>query len=1459
MLGQSKEDRLTDSVYCKDYRTVPVTAPWHLALLYLLVAATTKFRFSCVAVNVFESREDTRCLLESYLFSGGLADVVSSAPSQCFVHSLFDRPDDYAALHAWLDTRFPEPAWRRKRQPVDESLELRYLAVLTHLCRRDTLLLRCHEQLAGEGHERLPVPAPLETLWRQVLFLREHLRKKKQEFAAHGSVGFPAEASRSMVALPRLPSTALRRANSVRASIGTKNRKMDLRWRDVEAVKQQGEKEKEDNEKEDNEKEKNEKEKDEKTGDKDNDNNNDNKEDEATDADLSEPAFISSFDEYVEMIAGKLEVLMELEQPWDQLADVTDPSSDPLGLPVSEGGVDAGKLAVNAQSSDQDDANRENNGNHENSNNQNNTNNPPEESEDSFLTREASRLASQRRAGGMIVEEKGSIPDTWEELVIACLRKFLFVSSVSGPTLRACLRSRTANAANKAALFNAATDFLAQLEEYPQASRLFLLGLLRNMALFALRSSGGFHDAQRRREGAYGIDYLKNCEGAGRSALLACLRALLGLCEALKRRFGRCVDQQQWRLGTAILWFLATVSSPRLPFLSARLGLLPFLEAASERLSKWYEMSNDYSKDILISPGPFWDSLAERRIGLAQAHFHRMLRGMQETWEFLHTQSAQIPGIFPQSVAALANGMRLTYSIVLIQLFSDYAVRSRQSPAQMPDSLFHWTLTDVANLFLRSSPAYLRVARRQFDHLLRYLARQQRVLKERCDAWQPFAPISYRANESEGNPYSCVRVVDEKNIMRAMIATDMLISSGEALIAFYLALTLFLSRTRLAAVLDWSAHTDMLWRMLAFSPRHQKLTVMLFQFLIPVADCLPRVFDAPPRQFALVQPGTPDADSILKNPLLRPPHFSRDAPVSDAEREAFVFLLLHLVSHSDGCPGALVGERNSCALCCAFFPFIYNTLCRSAPGFATPNRDAYLEEVAITREQVFVASCAMGIRPDGHTAAFCSLVFAEEVVYLLRRMLETPRWAALMFPVFQQLLEITAAAVEAERGDLTGHAASEGFHVALRRRTPWFCMATAVLKVLGAITPRMYAGSRIRIHEFLMEGGNDGSTLIHAAYQSRGTGTIIKYHRAMGHALVLMDKVNAPRLINSYTFDVVDRVAPPSDRDGLFARLLEPIERLLRALALNEELFTLPAPEMPFFNTSDVCLSPAQLQNSILYLYCVRCVNHLVIGDETLALRLRRETVTQLWRTALRPLPCNVSFNTLIVRQYFNWFIEYLVDTYAGSARLLPMELQNEVDGEVIYGRDKVDPRFGFGKEEEEEVRFDEGEETDGPKVVRNEKRMKKAREVAGICNVDVMVAYAVLQVVEFVLSHVVSQRQRQRSHRLPAGAAYGHAARSLRSAAAGDAGRGHLGRLGAFGHGAGHPAAERVHLRSLGGAHGQRAGAADSAVHAAAAADGGEHAEHEQHLRRGGLGLRQDGGLLAHPRDRRHHRRLQR
>ena len=204
----------------------------------------------------------------------------------------------------------------------------------------------------------------------------------------------------------------------------------------------------------------------------------------------------------------------------------------------------------------------------------------------------------------------------------------------------------------------------------------------------------------------------------------------------------------------------------------------------------------------------------------------------------------------------------------------------------------------------------------------------------------------------------------------------------------------------------------------------------------------------------------------------------------------------------------------------------------------------------------------------------------------MRRMLETQPWALLTLNVFQDVLNVAAEELQHEK--LAPQ--QDGFHVVLRRRSPWFCMATAVLKVLGAITPRMYAGSRIRIHEFLMDGENDVSTLIHTAYQSHGTGTIIKYHRSMGEALVLMDKLDTPKLINCYVFDVVDRIEPPQDTDDRNEGFLKSIERILNHLSLHHEVFTLPTAEMPFFNTSDLSLMPSEVQNCILYLYCVRCI-----------------------------------------------------------------------------------------------------------------------------------------------------------------------------------------------------------------------------------------------------------------------------
>ena len=1187
-----------------------------------------------------------------------------------FIRAVYENElSEYDSLHHWMDSHFPEPAWKRKRQPINVHLELKFFCVLVYLYKYDHLLQMVYDSMIeGDVH---PVPEELSTIWRHVISFREHYRRKKQEFSSHSGIGYNLAFSQTLMTLRHSSNLSLNRSESTRQkydqhiqeanlrSLPSERRSQLRRIMSFAGDDQPGQTEDPINRnlsynyplyaKDEMQLDKN---------------------------DEKELLFTSNYEDYADQLVQKLDLMMELERPWDLNEDISCAES-----------VD-----------------------------------------DDMAKGREKIMSSLHKNSSVIMEEKGVIPESQEDLIFSCVYKYLYANTtVTVKHLRESLRRRTENAQNKQRIFEEALQFMKLIAEYPQACRLFLLGVFYEMSVFSNRFVGGYHTGRRRHEGSYGIDYLENCEGASHHVIEQLIQSLYQFCEYLKEEFEWCVDKLEWRLGGAIIWFLSTIASPKVPYFVVHLNLLSFLETNMWKLNKWYEMANDYSKDLLVSPGVFWDSLSQHPVSLSSSHFHKMFQEIQENSSYINTQKT-FPGIFPAAVMSLANEMRLAYSILLIQQFSDYVSRSRLSPAQNMDTLYNWTLTDVSNLFIRQSIPYLHHTRLLFDQFVHFFARMQRVLRERSDAWQPYALINYHGNDVLKNPYMCVKVFDEKNIMRGMIATDMLISAAEGVLSSYLALMLFISRTRASVVLPWAANGQMIWEMVYFSPRHQKLAMMLLQFIIPQYDFIPAVFEPSQILFSEVPAGTPETDSIRKNPLLQPPSFPRQATPSDAEREAFVYYLLHLVSHNDGCPSALIGEHTSCALCCTFFPFIYNLMCPSSPAFDIPNKASYFEEVLITRQNVFVGPCKMHIRPDGHTASFCSLVFAEEVAYLLRMMLRQPTWRELMMRVFQDILDaMVVQLVDKPSIDL-----SHGFHVILRSRTPWFCMSTAVLKVLGAITPRMYAGSRIRIHEFLMEGENDISTLIHTAYQSQGTGSIIQYHRSMGEALVLLDRIETPQFINNYVFDVVDRVEPPHDSNGQFEKLLDPIQQVIQRIELNPELFALPSIDMRFFNTSDLNLSPSELQNVILFLYCVRCTNHLVISNNSLVKRITSSTMSRLVHIAVQPLPCNVSFNTLIIRQYFNWFIEYLADTYPGSARLLPMELQTEEDGEVLRGRERVDPQFGFSKENDEEVvRVDEPE---GPKVIRNEKRMKTAEELAAICRVDVNVAYAVLLVTKTVV-----------------------------------------------------------------------------------------------------------------------------
>ena len=1287
-----------DPIYSASYGISIQPFPWYLSLFNLIVSVSTCYHYSFRLNNLVEPREDVRFLLESYLFSGGLNESgphfdSSSAENASlpmstrrFLCGVFDNEmAEYEILHQWLDQWKPEPAWRRKRQPILVNFELKLFIALVSLCGYGDMVKDIFIQLEGLRfvslcileNEHVDYPSEIIIAWRYVLRIREFLRHKKQEFQSQHHLSIPRSSSvittkgsglQLRQASDHSNSTSLPSSGSLKrlmtfsamtqspsfsentVVIESKSPKLHQTLSFRASAKELSDQ---------------------------------------YAAEEGEMQYPASFEDFVDILLQKLDLLMNINEPWDLNEDESD-ESDEI--------VKKGRERI---------------------------------------------IQSLIKNNSVMVDERGVIPQTRADLIISCVDKFLVHSTtVSVHHLRDSLKRRTENARNKKRIFDEGLQFMQMISPFPQACRLFLLGVFHEMNEFSTLYEGGYHAGRRKREGSYGIDYLENCEGASHPVMKRLIESLCLFCEYLKNEFDRCVENLHWRLGGAIVWFLATIASPKLPYFAVKLNLLSFLESNILRLNKGYEVTNGYSKELLISPGIFWDCMSQNSISLASSHFHSYL--VELHLKKIDPSSITIPGIFPSAVLSLANEMRLAYSILLIQQFSDYFSRSRASPAQNTDTLFNWTLTDVSNFFVRQSLPYLADTQQQFSQFLRFFTRMQHVMRERCESWQPFAPISYRNNDTKINMYTCVKIFDAKNTMQGMIATDMLISAAEGVLSSYLALMLFISKTRASAVLPWEQNGNLIWNMVYFSPRHQKLATMLLQSIIPFTNYIPPVFEPSTSLFYEVPAGTPKADSVRMNPLLQPPLFPQEGTSSMEKREAFVYYLLHLVSHEDCCPAALVGERSSCALCCSFFPFIYNTLCPSSPAFNHPNKSEFFAEVLNTQEKVFVGPCKMHIRPDGHTASFCSLVFAEEIVYLLRLMLRKPQWNQLMISVFQNILDKTLQQLQNE-SDIRSIEDRDnyGFHVILRSRSPWFCMGTAVLKVLGAITPRMYAGCRIRIHEFLMEGENEISTLIQTAYQSHGTGSIIQYHRSMSESLVLLDKIETPQFINNYVFDVVDRVEPPRDDLNAFQHLLQPIQHIIQHIKLNSELFALPADSMPFFNTADLPLAPSELQNAILLLYCVRCVNHLVIANDSLVSQITPETLQRLIQIAVRPLPCRVSMNALIIRQYFNWFIEYVIDTYPGSCRLLPMELQTETFQPV---EDLFEADFGVGKDDLAE----EDEDYDKPTIIRNEKRMKMAETLAETTQCSVEAAYRVLlsfnedyaQSQQFIEKHTPEERE---------------------------------------------------------------------------------------------------------------------
>ena len=956
---------------------------------------------------------------------------------------------------------------------------------------------------------------------------------------------------------------------------------------------------------------------------------------------FTEPEFVQppeTYEEFLDVLIEKLDLLMELEQPLDlNNQELTELSSEMI----------------------------------------------EEWNDPNFDSPTHSMSKSQ------LNEERGLIPISVSELITFSVKKLLMLFiPASVNDIRRTLQARTENARTLQRAIDDIVVMLKTTEDFPQAARLFLLGVSNALVNWkGGKAAEGFHR-----------DYLHHTEGCSAEAYKALLDSWRKFGEYLIELFQKCMINLNWRLGCATLFMLVTMSSPKIPYFCLSLNLPSLIQSAIHNLSNWYGRLTDHTEEILISPGPLWDHMAEKLVPLTSPHFRGILEEFKNRGNYLRMDQ-KVSGVFPISLMILVNVLRVCYELIIVDQVSKHRYKSVHSAAQNRESLFFWTSSDVSNLFIRTSKNYLNVTNVLLRDFVRFIHSEQQVFTRLCQKWQPFAHSLYALNTSI-NPNVCVCTKhEEKNNLQGSIEMDCCVSAGEAMMTCLMGLLVFVCKTDMRVVLHTDEVIDLGLDMMHLSPRIQRLMLMVLQNLsdrivrIPERSCVNHQFLKP-------------TESV--NPLLVVPS---DLP-EKARKHLFMYHLLHLTSHADSCVSALLGERASCALCCPYDAVLFNLFSSQSPCVSS-DRAALLEQLHGESTQTV---CEMCIRPDGHGASYSAEIVAEEAVYTLRRLLAQREWKPIICTMIKEVVEGARATFKNEKNVKMAEEKE------LFLRTPCVTALIGVLKVLGGLSPRLYSGCRIRAHEFLLEGSSDPDDLMHTAYSSGGSGYVIQGNRTMSEVTILMDKIDTPRQLSIYALDVLDREHVPLGLSDCYCEILPVLESILMMTSLSNNLFSMPSRTMPFFNTTGLPLRVSSLQDAMIVLHLIRSLHSIFIASPDLVQMLQQPTIAQILRIAVKPIACNMPLSTSVMRQYYNWFVEYLINTYPGSPRFLPMELQSETSKVERERRRSYSATFGIGKDEKTD-RWDDCR----PAVLRDEKREKLAKTISGITGYAEDICYKLL------------------------------------------------------------------------------------------------------------------------------------
>ncbi|KAK8803542.1 hypothetical protein WA158_001236 [Blastocystis sp. Blastoise] len=881
------------------------------------------------------------------------------------------------------------------------------------------------------------------------------------------------------------------------------------------------------------------------------------------------------------------------------------------------------------------------------------------------------------------VDEDNKLPSTLMETTIDCIKAFLIHSQgINAQIIFDHLLERKAAALDRGKAVDNAISFLQTLEDFPQASRFYLLGIHN-----ALTTTPNFHSSRTPRSifstfvstehEVLLTDFLSNMQGVGIKYLTLVYDKIKEFCEYLKTLFERTIDKLDWRLGCTVLWILNCDYNTIASYLPFELEFPHFFQLMTDRLIQRYKEDYGIEGSILISAGPLWDHMVDhsyKSITLFKDNLHN-----NEQNENINDYT-MLQGCFPTCIFALANGLRISYDLLLVRQFYEKEWKLKRTPAREENSISNWSFEDVWMLFADETPQYIQCTCGVFHEFMMYIKRLYNIFKDRCQNWIPYENDN-KQNEKGCNKHTCIKVYTSNNIVRSEL-TDMFVSAGESLLSYYFATVTWILDTSYGEYIDWKYYGDIIWDLLYTSPRLRKMSLICLQSILPFTSYIPSVIHE--SSLYRIEPITCGLISSSSSPSPSPsPSISL---TNIQEQYSLVIYLLHMCVHDDFCYGAMSEERLSCTSCCSFFPYlykqVYDTITEKFPDLFMDCISPFSPELD-TNIHKYHQRCKMLIRTSGYGASYTNLCVSDEVVYLLRLMMSSSRWREPISNVFEIVLEKASEKILAEKKIILArmNTSSDNNNTNLspdsppkhlydtneeeeeyiesggnnneeeeRERTVWYSMASGTLKVLGSLSRRMYSGCKVRVHQNIMNSGNDIDSLLLSIYQSNGNGYVINYSSSMGEALVLLDQINIPKYFSIYHLEVVDKHLPQWDILPEFSsKFFKYIERIIINLEYNDSLFEIPTdsskPRSP--------IKLVELQNLVLEQHAIQSLHQFILRNPLSVTSLSPEFVQFIFQFSLHPSPARGIFDTVFIRFCFNHLAEQLVDTYPNCARLL--------------------------------------------------------------------------------------------------------------------------------------------------------------------------------------------------------------